>query len=182
MPVPWKSTIRRQQSHYGPPSQDALDNFQLFYDTLSFTEATESFAKVLSALDLAPGPFHIFFPKLQNRLQRHLPYKFQSIWSILHKKSKNGVYGNGVASNYNVLVIGAGPCGMRAAIETQYLGAQTIVVEKRDEFTRNNVLKLWKFLLDDLKSLGIKNLYGKFATGDINHIGIKTLQLVLLKI
>ena len=86
MPVPWKSTIRRQESSYGPPSQDVLDNFQLFYDAITFPEATESFANVLSALDLDPGPFHIFFPKLKNRLQRHLPYKFRNIWSILEKK------------------------------------------------------------------------------------------------
>ena len=100
----------------------------------------------------------------------------------MEKKSKLNVYGNGIASDCNVLVVGAGPCGLRSAIETQFLGAQTIVVEKREDFTRNNVLKLWKFLLDDLKSIGIKNLYGQFATGEVNHIGIKTLQLVLSKV
>ena len=161
MPVPWSSTIRRQESNYGPPSQDVLDNFQLFYEAATFPEAKTSFENVLSALEIDPGPFHIFFPKLKNRLQRHLPYKFQAIWNILDKKSKLNVYGNGIASDYNVLVVGAGPCGLRSAIETQFLGAQTIVVEKREDFTRNNVLKLWKFLLDDLKSIGIKNLYGQ---------------------
>ena len=182
MPVPWKSTIRRQESSYERPSQDVLNKFQSFYEATSFQEATQAFACVLNNLQLEPGPFQIFFPKLKNRLQRHLPYKFQTIWGVLEKKSKLDVYGHGIASCYNVLVVGAGPCGLKTAIETQFLGAQTVVVEKREDFTRNNVLKLWKFLLEDLKSLGIKNLYGQFATGEVNHIGIKTLQLVLSKI
>ena len=106
MPVPWSSTIRRQESNYGPPSQDVLDNFQLFYEAATFPEAKTSFENVLSALEIDPGPFHIFFPKLKNRLQRHLPYKFQAVWNILEKKSKFNVYGNGIASDYNVLVVG----------------------------------------------------------------------------
>ena len=76
-----------------------------------------------------------------------------------------------------VLVVGAGPVGLRTAIEAQLLGARTVIVERRPKFTRNNVLKLWKFLLNDLKSLGAKKFYGKFATGSINHINIRTLQV-----
>ena len=158
MPVPWNATIRRQESNYGPPSQEVLNNFQLFYEASTFPVAKSSFERVLVALDIEPGPFHLFFPKLKNRLQRHLSYKYQAIWTILEKKSKLNVYGNGIASDYNVLVVGAGPCGLKSAVETQFLGAETVVVEKREDFTRNNVLKLWKFLLDDLKSIGIKNL------------------------
>ena len=59
-----------------------------------------------------------------------------------------------VADKHSVLVVGAGPCGLRAAVETQLMGARTVVIEKRTGFTRNNVLKLWKFLIDDLKMLG----------------------------
>ena len=39
------------------------------------------------------------------------------------------------------------------------------------------VLKLWKFLIDDLKSLGAKKFYGKFSSGAINHVNIRTLQV-----
>ena len=59
-----------------------------------------------------------------------------------------------MADKHSVLVVGAGPCGLRAAVETQLMGARTVVIEKRTGFTRNNVLKLWKFLIDDLKMLG----------------------------
>jgi hypothetical protein len=158
------------------------ENFQNFYDATTFSEATESFSNLLNSLKLKPGPFRTFFPKLKTQLQTNLPHKYQAVWDILEKRSKLKVYGKGIAKSYNVLVIGAGPCGLRTAIETHLLGAQTVVVEKRNEFTRNNVLKLWKFLVEDLKSLGIKNVLKQFCTGSINHIGIKTLQLFLAKI
>ena len=181
MPVPWNcATVPRINTE--PPSKDILDHFKLFYDATSFPEATAAFAFVLNSLEIESKEFHKFFPALKCQLQPHLPYKYRQVWDILEKKSKLSVYSNGIASEYNVLVVGAGPCGLRTAIETQFLGAQTVVVEKREDFTRNNVLKLWKFLVEDLKSLGIKSLYGQFATGEVNHIGIKTLQLVLAKV
>ena len=37
---------------------------------------------------------------------------------------------------------------LRTAIEAQLLGCRTVVVENRTGFTRNNVLKLWKFLIE----------------------------------
>ena len=181
MPIPW-SFSSAQNTNDEPPSQEVLEHFKIFYETSSFPQAIEAFEFVLRSLNLEFETFHKFFPILKSRLKPHLPYKFQKIWDILEKKSKLPVYGCGIASEYNVLVVGAGPCGLRSAIETQFLGAQTIVVEKRQDFTRNNVLKLWKFLVEDLKSIGIKKLYGGFATGEVNHIGIKTLQLVLSKI
>ena len=173
-----------QEDSSGPVSAEltASENFQSFYDATTFSQANESFSKVLSVLEVKPGPFHTFFPKIKQLLFHQLPYKYQAIWDVIEKKSKLSVYGKGIAKSYSVLVIGAGPCGLRTAIETQFLGAQTLVVEKREDFTRNNVLKLWKFVVEDLKMLGIKNVLRRFCTGSVNHIGIKTLQLFLAKI
>ena len=81
-----------------------------------------------------------------------------------------------------VLIIGAGPCGLRVAIESALLGARTVLVEKRDRFSRNNVLHLWPFTITDLKNLGAKLFYGKFCAGSIDHIAIRQLQCMLLKI
>lgn len=69
-----------------------------------------------------------------------------------------------------VLIIGAGPCGLRTAIECAFLGAKTVIVEKRDRFSRNNVLHLWPYLISDLKNLGAKKFFGKFCAGTIDHI------------
>ena len=37
-------------------------------------------------------------------------------------------------------------------------------------FSRHNVLHLWPYVITDLKNLGAKAFYGKFATGQIEHI------------
>lgn len=95
-----------------------------------------------------------------------MPFKYKEIWKILTNKSKQNVYGGGVADTQSVLIVGAGPCGMRTAIETQLLGAKTVIVGRRDDFSRSNVLKLWKFLIDDLKLLGTKKFFPKFCTGN----------------
>lgn len=59
---------------------------------------------------------------------------------------------------------------MRAAIEAQLLGAKVVVIEKRDRLSRNNVLHLWPFVIQDLKGLGAKKFFGKFCAGAIDHI------------
>ena len=89
-------------------------------------------------------------------------------------KASQKPYHGLLAENKRVLVAGAGPCGLRTAIEAQLLGAKVIVIERRDDFTRNNILKPWKFLIDDLKSLGAKKFFGKFCAGNINHVGIRS--------
>ena len=71
---------------------------------------------------------------------------------------------------FQVIIIGGGLVGLRVAIETALLGARTVVVEKRDRFSRNNVLHLWPFLITDLKNLGAKKFFGKFCAGAIDHI------------
>ncbi|KAF6737016.1 Protein-methionine sulfoxide oxidase mical2b, partial [Oryzias melastigma] len=80
------------------------------------------------------------------------------------------------------LIIGGGPCGLRTAIELALLGCKVVVMEKRDTFSRNNVLHLWPYTIHDLKSLGAKKFYGKFCAGSLDHISIRQLQLMLLKV
>lgn len=59
---------------------------------------------------------------------------------------------------------------MRTAIELALLGAKAVVIEKRDTFSRNNVLHLWPYTIHDLRGLGAKKFYGKFCAGAIDHI------------
>src|SRR5665811_481789 len=46
---------------------------------------------------------------------------------------------------------------------------------------RNNILHLWPFTITDLRNLGAKIFYGKFCAGSIDHISIRQLQCILLK-
>ena len=71
---------------------------------------------------------------------------------------------------------------MRLAIETQLLGARTTVIESRHSMDRNNVVKLWTFVMEDLRGLGAKKLYPQFGNGSVNHISIRMLQVILLKL
>ena len=68
------------------------------------------------------------------------------------------------------LIVGGGPCGLRTAIELALLGCKVVVIEKRDTFSRNNVLHLWPYTIHDLRALGAKNFYGKFCAGSLDHI------------
>ena len=68
------------------------------------------------------------------------------------------------------VIIGAGPCGLRTAVELSFMGARVVLLEKRDSFSRNNVLHLWPFTIHDLRGLGAKKFYGKFCASSIDHI------------
>ncbi|XP_063689253.1 uncharacterized protein LOC134822278 isoform X3 [Bolinopsis microptera] len=121
---------------------------------------------------------------LYHKLKQSLrSWRAQSIWKILDERVDHVVYqGNVLSEGRRTLVIGAGPIGLRMAIECAFLGGETHVIEKRSSATRNNILHLWPFTIDDLRRLGAKKFYGQFCAGAIDHISIRQLQLILLKI
>ncbi|XP_025908889.1 F-actin-monooxygenase MICAL1 [Nothoprocta perdicaria] len=107
----------------------------------------------------------------------------KALWNKLDKKAAHGDYEQGTAcASTKCLVVGAGPCGLRTAIELALLGARVVLLEKRGSFSRNNVLHLWPFTIHDLRALGAKKFYGRFCTGTLDHISIRQLQLILLKV
>ncbi|XP_044734028.1 F-actin-monooxygenase Mical-like isoform X2 [Chrysoperla carnea] len=131
-------------------------------------------------LKLRPTNLPLFYPKLKLKLRS---WKAQALWKRLDIRANHKCYGRGKAcASTRVLVIGAGPCGLRAAIECQLLGAKVVVIEKRDRLSRNNVLHLWPFVIHDLRALGAKKFFGKFCAGAIDHISIRQLQCILLKV
>lgn len=80
--------------------------------------------------------------------------------------SQSGSHNN-ILEEHSCLVVGGGPCGLRTAIELQLLGApHVLVIEKRDRYSRNNVLHLWPFVITDLKQMAGKKFYGKFCAGE----------------
>ena len=131
-------------------------------------------------LRLKPNQLPFFYPKLKTNLKT---WKAQALWTKLDKKASQKCYNRGkVCQGTRVLVIGAGPCGLRSALEAQLLGAKVVIVEKRDRYSRNNVLHLWPCNIHELRAIGAKKFYGKFCAGSIDHISIRQLQCILLKV
>ena len=56
--------------------------------------------------------------------------------------------GNVMAHPSSVVVVGGGPTGLGAAIEARLTGAEVILVEKREKYTRPNTISLYPVILD----------------------------------
>ncbi|KAM4746751.1 F-actin-monooxygenase MICAL3 [Rhinophrynus dorsalis] len=154
--------------------------FDRFVQATTCKGTLKSFQELCDYLELKPRDYRSFYHKLKSKLNY---WKAKALWSKLDKRGCHKDYKKGKACpNTKCLIIGAGPCGLRTAIELSFLGAKVVVLEKRDAFSRNNVLHLWPFTIHDLRGLGAKKFYGKFCAGAIDHISIRQLQLILLKV
>ncbi|XP_077428241.1 F-actin-monooxygenase mical1 isoform X3 [Vanacampus margaritifer] len=159
------------------PSHAAFDRFVQAQDC---KDVQRHFHELCQQLDVNRKDFRSFYGKLKERLNY---WRAKALWTKLDKRASHSDYQQRKACARNkCLILGAGPCGLRAAIELSLLGAQVVVIEKRETFARNNVLHLWPFTICDLRGLGAKKFYGKFCTGSLDHISIRQLQLILLKV
>lgn len=158
----------------------AAEMFDHFSAATTMRQILGLYRNMCDTIGLRAGPLNEFYPKLKSKIKT---WKAQALWKKFDARAAHRVYNKGTACRgTRVLVIGAGPCGLRTAIEAQLLGAKVVVVEKRDRISRNNVLHLWPFLITDLRNLGAKKFYGKFCAGSIDHISIRQLQCILLKV
>uniref|UniRef100_A0A8B9JNF5 F-actin monooxygenase n=1 Tax=Astyanax mexicanus TaxID=7994 RepID=A0A8B9JNF5_ASTMX len=154
--------------------------FENFVQASTCKSTLQAFNILCSYLELDPLEHSTFYSCLKSRLTC---WKAKALWCKLDKRASHKEYKKGKAcADTKCLIIGGGPCGLRTAIELAFLGAKAVVIEKRDTFSRNNVLHLWPFTIHDLRGLGAKKFYGKFCAGAIDHISIRQLQLMLLKI
>ncbi|XP_026786633.3 F-actin-monooxygenase mical2b isoform X3 [Pangasianodon hypophthalmus] len=154
--------------------------FETFIQASTCKSTLQAFNVMCTYLELDPLEHDSFYSSLKSRLTC---WKAKALWSKLDKRASHKEYKKGEACvGTKCLIIGGGPCGLRTAIELAFLGAKVVVIEKRDTFSRNNVLHLWPFTIHDLRGLGAKKFYGKFCAGAIDHISIRQLQLMLLKI
>ncbi|MFT7804347.1 protein-methionine sulfoxide oxidase mical1-like [Arapaima gigas] len=159
------------------PSHAAFDGF-LHAQTCK--DVLQSFSALCCLLEVDPQDHRGFYPKLKEKLNY---WKAKALWAKLDKRATHPDYGQGrVCVGNKCLVLGAGPCGLRTAIELALLGAQVVLLEKRESFSRNNVLHLWPYTIHDLRGLAAKKFYGRFCSGSLDHISIRQLQLILLKV
>ncbi|XP_061532814.1 protein-methionine sulfoxide oxidase mical3a isoform X4 [Phycodurus eques] len=154
--------------------------FDKFVQATTCKGTLKAFQELCDHLEVKPRECRVFYHRLKSKLNY---WKAKALWAKLDKRASQKEYKKGRAcTNSKCLIIGAGPCGLRTAIELAFLGAKVVLLEKRDAFSRNNVLHLWPFTIQDLRGLGAKKFYGKFCAGAIDHISIRQLQLMLLKV
>ena len=149
-------------------SNSADQLFTKFCNSISFPEIQQLFKEICSQLGIDSNQDEGFYASIRKSLKH---WKAVSIFKLLDARASMPEYdGQRACAGKRVLVVGAGPVGLRGAIELALLGARVDLVEKREEFTRNNCLHLWQFCIHDLRSLGAKILYSRFAYGTIEHI------------
>ena len=145
--------------------------FNQFYDANSFQGVLSSFHDLCCKLGLQDTHYEAFYPALKEKLAASAPRKWTELRKLLDERASLPEYDKqNACAKRRVCIIGAGPVGLRTAVEAALLGAKVDVVEKRTTFSRNNVLKLWQFMIEDLKKLGAKKLYGRFCFGTTEHI------------
>ncbi|GCB73684.1 hypothetical protein scyTo_0002765 [Scyliorhinus torazame] len=164
----------------GDKSSQAGQLFENFVQASTFKGTLQAFHILCRYLDLDPLDHPMFYSVLKSKVNT---WKAKALWSKIDKQANHKEYKKGNACpNTRCLIIGAGPCGLRTSIELALLGCKVVVIEKRETFARNNVLHLWPYTIQDLRSLAAKKFYGKFCAGAIDHISIRQLQLILVKV
>ena len=148
---------------------EALASFNKICDSTSLQEVQQLFKSLSREVGVDFDQHGMFYPALKAKLSSS--WKFSELCALYDKRVTANEYAQQTACNgMRCLVIGAGPVGLRTAVEAALLGAKVDVVEKREGYSRNNVLHLWPFLITDLRNLGAKKFYGKFCSGDLDHI------------
>lgn len=142
--------------------------FAQFVEVSDLSEVLSVFEALRAELGVPRDAYESVYPTLKRELTS---WKCRAVWQLLDARAAAAEYaGQAACAGRNVLVVGAGPVGLRAAVEAAMLGARVDVVEKRGGFSRNNSLHLWPFVITDLRNLGAKKFYGKFSSGSIDHI------------
>ncbi|XP_040009232.1 protein-methionine sulfoxide oxidase mical3b-like [Xiphias gladius] len=163
------------------PDFRAQELFDKFVSASTCRTVLRSFSQLCENLQLDQNTAE---RPLYQPIKRRLNYwRANALWAKLDRRAAQQEYLKArICNNTTCVIIGAGPCGLRMAVELCFMGARVVLLEKRDSFSRNNVLHLWPFTIFDLRGLGAKKFYGKFCAGSIDHISIRQLQLVLLKV
>ena len=151
--------------------QDTMESlFNQFHKSTDFLEILQLFEALCNEVGVDYGiQGGDFYPLIREKLTT---WRTRSLYPLLNTRASLPEYEGqqGACRGQRVLIVGGGPVGLRAAIEAALLGARVDVVEKRTQFSRNNCLHLWPFVVTDLRNIGAKIFYSKFATGGIDHI------------
>lgn len=160
---------------------NALSSFQRFTEAQDLPEILSSFHDLTSTLNLQNKAGPQISHTIKIELCLLINYAQGHLFRILDAKVKEfRRLEFASCQSLNVVVIGAGPVGLRAAIDLALLGCNVTIIERRTTFTRPNILHLWDWVCHDLLKLGVNqsDLLGK----SFYHVGTRNLQVVLAKV
>lgn len=185
-PVPVVSasaTVDNVKVKAGP---GVLSAFKAFDAAQNLIETLSSFNKLLTECGLngvkVDEPWRVY-NHIKSGVYNKLGFRHKQLFKLLDARFNTDVYKRKPAAKKRVCIIGAGPVGLRAAVETALLGGQVVVLEKRKHFSRENILHLWPWVVQDLTALGAKVLFPSFCHSTAYfHVGTRQLQVILLKV
>eukprot|EP00966_Prymnesium_polylepis_P289303 6682846-Prymnesium_polylepis.1 len=139
---------QRPLPNFAPPSDAAVAAFAAFAEGKEASEVIAHLAKTLGAVGVDPeDPGASPLALLSEALKSRLPHRLQQFFATLRQRAALPQYGEGAPCDaLSVLIVGAGPVGLRTAIELTLLGARVTVTESRARFSRLNVLHLWDWV------------------------------------
>jgi len=164
--------------------------FEAFLTAKEVDSTVAAFSELVAAAECGPlqGSGLKFYDALKAVVAPKLNFKNGKLFAGLDARitlAKALVTATGDAGEkppFKVLVCGAGPVGLRSAVEAAFFGFEVLVVEKRTAFSRANILTCWDETMQDLLALGAK-IYcpDLISTGNPRHAGTREIQLILLK-
>ncbi len=157
--------------------------FEEFIIADEVSDVEKSFKNLLAVLGLedTQGQGLLLFDHVRERLTPKLNFGQKRLFTNLSaqiKKRKDLTTSQGLTA----MICGAGPVGLRAAVELAMLDFDVVVIEKRPTFSRVNIITFWGETMNDMVSLGAKVYCPNILTsGDIQFMGTRQIQLSLLK-
>jgi hypothetical protein len=151
-----------RRSSDNSPSQphSSLDLYKHFLEAETAEAIVLNFYRLRLSLGLCPTASGAVEGRYSLMRSKILPicnnyFLGRRLFTSLTKKM-GSVSGDGLSKS--ITVVGAGPVGLRCAIELALFGMKVTVVERYPPdkvATRPNVLKLWKWAYDDLAAIGV---------------------------
>ncbi|KAJ3129902.1 hypothetical protein HK098_007656 [Nowakowskiella sp. JEL0407] len=163
------------------------DYFNSFINAEDAVDTLSSFNTIRTNLSVADAKVTSlsFFDAIYGEYLPHLPFKHKRLFELLRNRwIKTETYRKRLQeknSNSRILISGAGPCGLRVAVEAAMVGMKVHIVERRSSFSRHNIIKTWSCTISDLLSLGLQVYYPQFKPHGHLHLGTREIQLCLLK-
>lgn len=124
---------------------DLKATFETFVTAPDIAQTIHSFQTL--AQDTSPYTYDNF----KNVIIPHLNYRQKTLFTVLDLKYNGSSHlRSRIQPGKSLAISGAGPCGLRAAVEAALAGLKVRVIELRNVCTRHNVLKVWQNSVDDL--------------------------------